>query len=119
MGIGKLTMQAQNVQLLNRNKSTKSSQGIYWFLTIPAANWASPAALPEGLSWIRGQKETGEGGFLHWQVVCSVPQPVRLLRLKNMFCAEAHVELCRSAAAEAYVWKDDTYVEGTRFEFGK
>lgn len=32
---------------------------------------------------------------------------------------EAHVELTRSDAAEAYVWKDDTAVEGTRFELGR
>ena len=36
-----------------------------------------------------------------------------------MFGEEAHCEPTRSAAAEDYVYKDDTAVEGTRFELGK
>jgi len=44
---------------------------------------------------------------------------MRLRGLKALFCDSAHCELSRSVAADAYVWKDDTAIEGTRFELGE
>lgn len=39
--------------------------------------------------------------------------------VKDFFCKEAHCELSRSDAAEAYCNKEDTRVADTQFEFGK
>lgn len=39
--------------------------------------------------------------------------------VKRIFGDQAHIERTNSAAAEDYVWKDETHVEGTRFELGK
>lgn len=40
-------------------------------------------------------------------------------RFKLGFPDESHIKPCRSEAAEQYVWKDNTAIEGTRFELGK
>lgn len=92
-------------------------QGLIWMLTIPAASW-SPQ-LHEGVAYCRGQQELGEGGFLHWQLVVHFERKQSLTGVKRVFPREAHCELTRSSAAESYVWKDLTYVEGTRFELGE
>lgn len=39
--------------------------------------------------------------------------------MKTIFPPNGHYELTHSARAEAYVWKDETAVQGTRFEFGR
>lgn len=91
----------------------------FWMLTIPGADWSPPTTLPPGLTYVRGQREVGEGGYDHWQICCRTAAPVRLPGLKALFCASAHAEKSRSEAALAYVWKEDTAVAGTRFEVGK
>lgn len=37
---------------------------------------------------------------------------------KLYFTERSHLELTRSDAAEAYVWKEETRVQGTQFEIG-
>lgn len=91
----------------------------YWLITIPFEAWTRPQALPEGMEWIKGQEEIGAGGYRHHQVCCRFTKTMRLPAVKRAFGAQAHCEPSRSAAASEYVWKDDTAVEGTRFEFGK
>lgn len=74
--------------------------------------------LPPGCCWIKGQLETGEGGFVHWQVIVGFEKAVRLKAVKLIFGNEVHAEGTRSEAADAYVHKDESSVVGTRFELG-
>lgn len=98
--------------------STNLRKGRYWLLTIPQ-NAFTPY-LPPGVAYIKGQMEKGqEGGYLHWQLLVAYPKQVRMGAVKNDFGASAHVELSRSEAADEYVWKEETRVEGTQFEMGK
>ena len=90
-------------------------QGRYWLLTIPHHHFVP--YLPSGVQWIKGQLERGEGGYLHWQIICSFANKVRPGRLREVF-GQVHHELSRSEAADAYVHKDDTSVPNTRFELG-
>jgi hypothetical protein len=91
----------------------------YWLLTIPANDYTVPAELPSPLVWLRGQKEIGnETNYEHWQLFASYSRQVRLGQLKKDFGQTVHAEPSRSQAAEAYVFKDDTAVEGSRFELG-
>lgn len=93
-------------------------QGIYWLLTIPEDDW-NPH-LPEGVSWIRGQLESGSTtGYVHWQLVCGLSKKESLHGLREIFGRTCHAELTRSKAATEYVWKEDTAIEGTRFELGE
>lgn len=92
------------------------TQGKHWMLTIPGTRW-SPR-LPENCQYIRGQRELGEGGFDHWQVYVVFSRKQRLSGVKKVFPPETHAELTRSEAAREYVWKEDTRVAGTQFEYG-
>lgn len=75
--------------------------------------------LPSGIQWIKGQLEEGnEGGYLHWQLVVSIATKKSLAWVKSIFGDSVHCELTRSAAAESYVWKEDTRVPNTQFELG-
>ena len=92
-------------------------QGIFWLLTIPQHEFVP--YLPACLQYIKGQLERGvEGGYLHWQLVVAFKKKVSLSGVKSVFGQSCHAELSRSSAANAYVWKEDTSVEGTRFELG-
>ena len=93
-------------------------QGIFWLATIPAADWVPPGELPAGLQWIRGQRELGDGGFEHWQVCMATRAKCGLLGAKSFLAPTAHVELSRSDAASAYVWKEATRVADSQFELG-
>lgn len=97
-------------------------QGKFWILTIPHADFAQPVELPEGVCYLKGQAEEGAGGdgvgYQHWQVVVTFKKKVRLGAVKELFGRTCHAEPTRSAAANAYVWKDETSIPGTRFELG-
>lgn len=67
---------------------------------------------------MKGQREVGAGGFEHWQLIAVTSRQCTLNQVKQALHPTAHVELSRSAAANDYVWKDDTAVAGTRFELG-
>lgn len=91
----------------------------YYLLTIPRADWEKPDELPQGCAYLKGQLERGEGGFEHWQVLVCTTRKSRCSGVKALFTRTTHVEPTRSAAANDYVWKDDTCVDpGTRFELG-
>lgn len=75
---------------------------------------------------MRGQQELSESGLLHYQGKCdcsltlvmvAYPKKVSLQGVKRDF-GECHAELSRSDASRSYVWKDDTRVDGTQFEYG-
>lgn len=93
----------------------------YWLLTIPFADWAVPENLPEGIQYIKGQQEIGHGEnqYHHWQLLAVFRRDVRLTEVKRSFCDSAHAEPSRSAAADAYVWKEDTRVPDSQFELGR
>jgi len=91
-------------------------QGIYWLLTIPHHEFCP--YLPPGISWIRGQLELGETGYLHWQVCLSLCKKGSLSTISATFGTGIHAEISRSAAAGEYVWKELTRIAVTLFEFG-
>lgn len=68
--------------------------------------------------YCKGQLELGEGGFLHWQFVISCSKQCRITQIKAMLPPGSHIEATRSEAAREYVWKEDTRIPGTQFEFG-
>jgi len=92
-------------------------QGIFWMLTIPGHEYV-PYPFANECQWIRGQLETGERGFVHWQIVVAFRQKKSLSAVRKCF-GPFHADLTRSSAADEYVWKEDTRVEGTQFEFGE
>lgn len=95
-----------------------SPQGRYFLLTIPF-NEFTPY-LPPDLAYIKGQLEQGSTtGYQHWQVLASFHNKVTCAKVKQIFGSTTHVELSRSAAANDYVWKEDTRVDGTQFELGR
>lgn len=90
----------------------------YWILTIPHAEFTP--FKHESVQCIRGQLERGrESGYLHWQLLASFAKQTSLKNVKSIYGERAHAEPTRSSAAEEYVWKADTYVEGTRFQLGE
>lgn len=97
------------------------AQAKYWLLTIPENDFKPKdfEELPEGITYIRGQLECGEGtGYRHWQLIVYYAKKCRLAKVKSNFGSQCHAEPSRSEAARQYVWKDETSVAGTRFEFG-
>jgi hypothetical protein len=91
-------------------------QGIFWLLTIPAHEFTPYLPLP--CQWIKGQLEVGSSSaYRHWQVCVAFKKKVSLKQVRECF-GPVHCELSRSSAANAYCWKEDTSVSGTRFELG-
>lgn len=69
--------------------------------------------------YIRGQLESGsQTGYLHWQLLVICDRSRRLGWIQTTFGPSVHGELSRSAAADSYVWKDDTRIGNTQFELG-
>lgn len=99
-----------------------TSQARWWLLTIPAEDWSPNTfsdELPPGISYVKGQKESGnETGFIHWQVVVCFKNKCTRRAVKSVFGDRTHCEPTRSPAARDYVWKEDTRVAGSQFEFG-
>lgn len=93
-------------------------QGRYWMITIPKVHLNEPIFSGE-MAYMKGQEEIGEGGLNHWQILVIFKKALRLTPVKAHFVPQAHCELSRSAAANDYVWKDETSVPGTRFEHGR
>ena len=90
----------------------------YYLLTLPAQQYVfAPAFLPDGLIWMRGQLELAREGLLHWQFVICLSDRRRSSFVRDLY-KSAHVESTKSAAANDYVWKDDTSVSDSRFEIG-
>lgn len=89
----------------------------HWIGTI-FAEWNVPAELTAPLAWLRGQQETcPQTNQVHWQLIASFSKPQRLAGVKRLV-GNGHWEPTRSAAAIAYVHKEETAVLGTRFELG-
>lgn len=89
----------------------------YWIATIPQYEF-SPPYLPNSCAYIKGQIEQGERtNYLHWQLFIITCNQIRLSGLKKIW-PTGHFEATRSSAAEEYVWKEDTRIEGTQIELG-
>jgi len=86
------------------------------------SSWSPPdTAFPTelGLTYLKGQREIGAGGYEHWQIIAGFNRNVRLAHVKRALASpNGHFELTRSAAADEYVWKEETRVPGTQFSFG-
>jgi len=89
--------------------------GRYWILTVPHEHFTP--YLPDGVQWIKGQLERGDGGYLHWQFVVAFPKNVRLSAVRGTF-GPHHAELTRSERAVDYCSKSLSAVVGTQFELG-
>lgn len=91
------------------------------FPDLPFAGQPDPGpvlyVLPEPCCFLRGQYERGESGYEHAQFVAYF---IRKLSLRQVIgcLGPGHYESTRSAAADAYVWKDDTAIPDSRFEIG-
>lgn len=97
--------------------STQRRQGCWWILTIPKERW-SPT-LPGSCTYVKGQGEIGGNtNYEHWQVCVHFAEKTSLAGVKRVFGDGIHAELTKSKAALDYVWKDDTRIDGTQFEFG-
>lgn len=99
------------------------TQARYWFATIKCQHgtivWKPTyELLDDQITYVKGQREVGEGGFDHWQMVIYCARKIRLNSLKAKLPNWSHLEQCKSKAAEDYVWKEETAVPGTRFEHG-
>ncbi len=96
-----------------------STKARYWLLTIPVDHLPNQPNVKNDLIYLKGQQETGaNSGLLHWQLLAVFKKQVTLNQCKGYFCPQAHCEASRSAAANDYVWKEETAVAGTRFEAG-
>lgn len=93
-------------------------QGRYFLITLSCQHHPNEPDLREPLCYLKGQKEQGAGGFLHWQLLAIARTKISIHRVKTLIGGNAHVELTRSSAAEDYVWKEDSRVMGTQFEKG-
>jgi len=96
-------------------QNPNANSGRYWIFTAPHHEFVPH--LPPGACYAKGQLERGAAGFLHWQFVLCFTATHRLSAIRKLL-GPVHAELSKSDAADAYVWKDDTAVEGTRFELG-
>lgn len=102
-------------------KIPSSDKSKFWIATLSAQqNIFTPTfnLLNEIVIYVKGQLEEGEGGFLHWQFVIITRRQVRSIQLKRYLPVGIHIEPTRSDAARSYVWKEDTRVADTQFEFG-
>lgn len=96
----------------NTTASHEMSQVRFWILTIPASDWSFPDELPDGVQYLIGQLERGESGFEHFQLLVHFQRAVRLAAVKRIFGDTCHAEKAVARAAEDYVTKEDTRIEG-------
>nr|WAE43204.1 MAG: replication associated protein [Cressdnaviricota sp.] len=108
-----------------RNPGTPSTQARYWLFTVAASHngvdWSpTPDLINDSITYVKGQKEEGSGetNYVHWQFIVYTKRKIRLNSLKLFFPAWSHLEVSRSEAVESYVWKEDTRIEGSQFEYG-
>jgi len=96
-------------------------QARWWIGTMPSRHWNISCAddLPEFILYAKGQREVGGNtGYEHVQFVIQCARPTRLSRLKK-WSNVTNFEPTRSEAALEYVWKEDTRVPDSQFEYGR
>lgn len=92
-----------------------------WMGTIPySGQYDLHSRFDSNIAYVRGQREIGEStGYEHWQLVVYFCRSQRLSALKKKFGNNTHWEPTRSDAADEYVWKEETAVADSRFEWGR
>lgn len=95
------------------------AQSRQWLLTIPKLSFDSLSPLPDTVSYLRGQLEIAPTtGYEHWQIYALFCRSVRLSTVRGVF-GNHHAESVKSREHSLlYVWKEETSVDGTRFEHG-
>lgn len=89
----------------------------YWIITCPYNAWTPQTN--EEISFIKGQRELGEGGYDHWQCLLHTRRRLTIRQLKTYLPTQAHIEASRSNAAETYCCKEATRYPGSEpFEYG-
>jgi len=113
----KIKIVENEIRMSDNNNNVKYPKARMWMVTIPWEGYTPYR--PPSVAYIKGQLERGsEGeGYLHWQLFVHFSGQQRLSHLRKVF-GNAHAEPTRSEAAEDYVWKEETRVEGTQFELG-
>lgn len=106
-------------QAISSLQPVTTVSGRFWIITLSVAKSPEQPCLEDDprLARLVGQKEKGEGGYIHWQFLAHFSKTVRRSHVSKVW-PTCHAELSRSAAAENYVRKDDTKVEGSEFELG-
>ena len=101
--------------------ATRNQPARYWLATLAdRGEWEpTPDLINDTITYVKGQKEHGEGGYVHYQFVVYCKNKLRLNALKRFFPNYIHLEPTKSDAARAYCGKEDTRIEGTQFEFGR
>jgi len=102
----------------------RSTQARYWIATTASHHgtdvWApTEQILQHPITYVKGQLEIGDNGFEHWQFIIYCKNKIRRGGLKELLPSWSHLEITRSDAAEAYVWKEETRVPDTQFEYGR
>lgn len=87
-----------------------SKQARYWIATIPSKDWSIDQCPDTSAQYIRGQLERGESGYEHWQLVAYYTKKITLAKIKKYWPRTTHFEPTRSAAAEQYVWKEESRI---------
>jgi len=100
-----------NTSQSNQNRT----KAIHWILTVPHHHFTP--YLPPQCTYITGQLERGQEGFLHWQFVVGFQHQIRLSGVRKIF-GPHHCEPTKTAQAEAYCHKEETRIEGTEFSLG-
>lgn len=91
----------------------------YWLATLSVSHHPDQPSLSRDCVYLKGQKEIGANGFEHWQFIAVFNKQVTLNQAKSHFHQSIHLEVSRSSAANEYVWKEDTRVDGSQFELGE
>nr|WAE42518.1 MAG: replication associated protein [Cressdnaviricota sp.] len=98
-------------------KIKMATQGVYWSGTMKYNNSMDMALLfdlnEDEILFIKGQEEISDTGYHHWQFYVVLHKK---LSLKGMKRIDAQT---RSNKIDNYVWKDETCVDGSKFELGK
>ena len=101
-----------------------TSQFRYWLVTAPEECY-NQTLFSDKVKYIKGQLEQGtETDYRHWQMVVYFKLPITIVGFKRLLIESYgengnrwHLEN-QTQAAEEYVWKEDTAIEGTQFELG-
>lgn len=120
-----------------RSRQPRNPKGRYWIGTVPYELWIDPSPLPSSVLWCRGQQERGqsqsretenqssdrprsshgnETGYHHVQLVVGFSRQQRLSFVRKLFAG--HWEPTISDSADQYVWKEETRIPDTQFEYG-
>jgi len=106
--------------------TTERRQGVYWGPNTVAYDNDMDMDLLYQLNcldnggfieWMIGQQEVGESGYHHWQFFVKTKSKKSLNQMK-LIHQTVSWRLSDSPAAENYVLKDNSSIEGTRFEYG-